>query len=37
VCAEDEAEALRSAIDEDTWVIGRLVEGQAGHREVRLR
>ncbi len=37
VCAEAEVEAMQSAIDEDTWVIGRLVEGRAGHREVRLR
>ena len=37
VCAEADADGIRSAIDEDTWVIGRLVEGQAGHREVHLR
>jgi len=37
VCAEADADAMRSAIGEDTWVIGRLVSGRAGHREVRLR
>ena len=37
VCAEADADGIRSAIDEGTWVIGRLVEGQAGHREVHLR
>ena len=37
VCAEADADAMRLAIDEDTWVIGRLVNGRAGHREVRLR
>jgi len=37
VCAESDVEAMRAAIDEETWVIGRLVEGRPGQSEVRLR
>ncbi len=37
VCAEGDVEAMRDTIEEDTWVIGRLVEGRPGHSEVHLR
>ena len=36
VCAPGELEAVRDSILEDTWVIGELVDGQAGASHVHL-
>ena len=36
VCADDDVVELQAAIEEPTWVIGRLVRGEAGGRRVHL-
>ena len=36
VCSAAEADAVQASIDEETWVIGRLVQGASGSRNVHL-
>ncbi len=36
VVAERDVAAVQSMIDEPTWLIGRLIGGEPGHRRVHL-
>jgi phosphoribosylaminoimidazole synthetase len=36
VCGSDDLAAVQSVVNEPTWVIGHLVDGEPGHRRVRL-